>query len=269
MELDFVDRLASIVPKPDGIVIKDGVRCCDRCGDAVEATVELYGEKITVPCICTCGQTQLRQKELDERRSEIEQNRRTCFQGTQMIKCNFENDDRANEKLSNAMRRYCDEFFSFFKQGKGLLLYGGTGTGKSYYAACIANEVISKGYSCLMTNFATIIGELSDKQKSQEYMASLERYSLLVIDDLGTESGSDYRKEIVFRVIDMRYRLKLPVIITTNLSMDEMGKTEDISYKRIYDRVLERCFPVKFEEMNHRRANIRQDYEITKNILGL
>lgn len=145
MELDFVDRLASIVPKPDGIVIKDGVRCCDRCGDAVEATVELYGEKITVPCICTCGQTQLRQKELDERRSEIEQNRRTCFQGTQMIKCNFENDDRVNEKLSNAMRRYCDEFFSFFKQGKGLLLYGGTGTGKAITQLVLRMRLSVKG----------------------------------------------------------------------------------------------------------------------------
>ena len=64
------------------------------------------------------------------------------------------------QKVSDAMQNYVKNFADFKKDGKGLLLYGTPGTGKTYYAACIANGLIDNGYSVLMTNFARLTNKI-------------------------------------------------------------------------------------------------------------
>ena len=56
-----------------------------------------------------------------------------------------------------------------------------------------------------------------------QFINSLNRYSLLIIDDLGIERNSDFALEQVFNVIDSRYRSKKPLIITTNLTLSELN----------------------------------------------
>ena len=87
--------------------------------------------------------------------------------------------------------------------------------------------------------------------------------------DLGAERKSEFMKEMVYNIIDSRYRSGLPMIITTNLSMDEMKNPGNMEYERIYDRILERCFPIKVEGTSKRRKAIRNSYDEMKNTLGL
>ena len=107
-----------------------------------------------------------------------------------------------------------------------------------------------------MTNFSRILNTLTGMhfEDRNQFINSLNRYSLLIIDDLGIERNSDFALEQVFNVIDSRYRSKKPLIITTNLTLSELNNAADIAHKRIYDRILERCIPVR---INNR--NIRQD----------
>ena len=124
----------------------------------------------------------------------------------------------------------------------GLLIWGDVGTGKSFFAGCIANALLEKGVPVLMTNFSRILNTLTVMhfEDRNQFINSLNRYSLLIIDDLGIERNSDFALEQVFNVIDCRYRSKKPLIITTNLTLSELNNAADIAHKRIYDRILER-----------------------------
>ena len=54
--------------------------------------------------------------------------------------------------------------------------------------------------------------------------------------------------EQMFFVIDSRYRSRRPMIITTNLKLDELKNPPDLAHARIYDRILERCAPILLRE---------------------
>ena len=95
----------------------------------------------------------------------------------------------------------------------------------------------------------------------------VHRYSLLIIDDLGIERNSDFALEQVFNVIDSRYRSKKPLIITTNLTLSELNNAADIAHKRIYDRILERCIPVRINNRNIRQDNASANLKEAKKIL--
>ena len=96
----------------------------------------------------------------------------------------------------------------------------------------------------------------------------MNRYSLLILDDLGIERKTGYMQENIYTIIDNRYRIGLPMIITTNLTRQDFV-TDDITLKRIYDRILERCIPVEVTGTNRRYANARQDMESARRLLGL
>ena len=100
-----------------------------------------------------------------------------------------------------------------------------------------------------------------------QFIHSLNRYSLLIIDDLGIERNSDFALEQVFNVIDSRYRSKKPLIITTNLTLSELNNAADIAHKRIYDRILERCVPIRINNRNIRQDNATANLKKTKKIL--
>ena len=87
--------------------------------------------------------------------------------------------------------------------------------------------------------------------------------SLLIIDDLGMQRGTDYGLEQVYNVIDARYRSNKPFIITTNLTLNEMQNETNIARKRIYDRVLSMCMPMQIQGTHMRkieRENKRKKY---------
>ena len=59
----------------------------------------------------------------------------------------------------------------------------------------------------------------------------------------------------MFSIIDSRYRCNKPLIVTTNLKLDELKRPPDLAHARIYDRILERCAPILFAGKNFREDN--------------
>ena len=269
---NIIDGISQSVPRSDKEYVgEDGLLKCRICNARVEAIINVFGTDRKVRCICDCKKEELNKYKEYEQLMERDKAKKVCFMQSNMADWTFANDDKQNEKISNAMKRYVEQFESDFrKSGTGLLLYGSVGTGKTYYAACIANELIDKGYRVLMTNFARLTNQLQGKfEGKQEYLDSLNDYSLLIIDDLGAERDSEYMQEIVFNIIDARYRSGLPFIITTNLSLNELMNTDKLAHKRIYDRILERCHPVKVDGKSRRTENFKSNIINVGSKLGL
>lgn len=267
----IIDNISANVPVPDNEYMgEDGLLHCAVCNEKVQTRVVFLEKEKVVRCICSCKQKELNSFKEKEKQEELARQKRICFAETNMASWTFENDDNKTPKLSNAMQNYVKNFADFKKEGKGLLLYGTVGTGKTYYAACIANRLIDEGYTVLMTNFARLSNKIQGMfDGKQEYIDSLNRYSLIIIDDLGAERKSEFMQEMVFNIIDARYRSGLPLIITTNLTAEDIKKPQDIGYARIYDRILERCFPVEVAGTSRRKQNVLNSFHDVKERLGL
>lgn len=102
-----------------------------------------------------------------------------------------------------------------------------------------------------------------------QYIASFSHYPLLIIDDLGIERNTEYALEQVYAVIDERYKAGLPVIITTNLTMDELRRPADVAHARIYSRVLEMCTPVQITGEDRRQKIGSRKQSVVKEVLDL
>ena len=148
------------------------------------------------------------------------------------------------------------------------LLWGGVGTGKSYFAGCIANALMEQEVAVRMTNFALILNDLTASHEGRnEYIARLCRAPLLILDDFGMERGTEYGLEQVYNVIDSRYRSRKPLIVTTNISLQDLQHPQDTAHARIYDRLLEMCAPIRFSGENFRKATAQDKLERLKNLM--
>ena len=252
----------------------DGLLYCDTCGKPTQTRVEVFGKERTVRCICKCDQDRLKaEKEArkeERRRLHIERLRVNGFDKAEMQMWTFEHDDGQQPKVTRAAKAYCERFDDFKASGKGLLFFGDVGTGKTYAAACIANELLNRGVPVLMTNFARIINRLQDKfEGRQEYLDSLNAFDLLIIDDLAAERNTEYVNEAVYNVIDARYRTGLPLIVTSNISPDRMMTEENVSRQRIYSRVTELCHPVEVRGTDRRVKSALDNFAEMNRLLGL
>lgn len=252
---------------------EDNLYYCGKCNTRKQTAITMFGDVKVVPCICECKAAKIKAEEEARKQREfferVMRMRKMGFPEKAMQEWTFENDDGSNPKLTNAMKNFVEHFQTFREEGKGLLLFGTVGTGKTYLAACVANELISKGIPCLVTNFARIASELQGTFEKQQYIDNLNSFPLLVIDDLSAERKTEYMQEIVFNVIDARYRAKLPIIVTTNLTREELLNPADLTYQRIFSRLFEMCTPIEVAGKDRRQKVLRDDIGKMKNLLGL
>lgn len=152
-----------------------------------------------------------------------------------------------------------------YRDNTGLLLFGDVGTGKSFFAGCIANALLDRDIPVLMTNFPTILNRLTGmfSEDRADFIASLGVYDLLIIDDLGVERNTEYTMEQMFTVIDCRYRSHKPMIITTNLKLEEIKNSRPIwptpeSMTAYWNGVRPSSFPAGISERNRQKPPKRR-----------
>ena len=252
----------------------DGLLYCGKCNTPKQCRVEIFGQTRTVHCLCQCRADKLEAEKAEQERIEwlqhIQRLRRLGFPDAEMKDWTFEKDDKANEQISKVAHNYVNNFADMKKRGKGLLLFGTVGTGKTFFSACIANALIDEGHSCLVTNFARLVNTIqSTYDGKQDYIDSLNDFELLVIDDLASERDTEYMTEIVFNIIDSRYRAGLPLIVTTNLTSDELKRAKEIKKQRIYSRLFEMCVPVEVVGKDRRRQQLRNEIDDLRAILEI
>lgn len=248
---DTVLNMMTATADPEDYTGEDGLLYCGKCRTAKEA----YFPKETVawlghdkhPTECDCQrEKRLEREAAEERRRHLDtvmELKRRGFTDLTMQEWTFAHDNGKCPQMSKA-HLYVEHWEQMRENNYGLLLWGKVGTGKSYFAGCIANALMEQEISVRMTNFSAILNDLTASFEGRnEYIERLCRFPLLILDDFGMERGTEYGLEQVYNVIDSRYRSRKPLIVTTNLSLTELQNPQDTAHARIYDRMLEMCLP--------------------------
>ena len=268
-------------PQPEDYTGEDGLLYCGSCRQPKEAYFtegkNLFGRD-RHPKECDCQRKRRETLEASHReykhREEVERLKRKGFTDPAMREWTFENDNGKCPQMHKAYS-YVEQWERVSTGNYGLILWGNVGTGKSYFAGCVANALMEKEVSVCMTNFALILNDLAASYKDRnEYIARLCSFPLLIkancvrLTIFGMERGTEYGLEQVYNVIDSRYRSRKPLIVTTNLTLEELQNPEDTPHARIYDRLIEMCTPVRITGENFRKAAAREKMEQLKKLLN-
>jgi DNA replication protein DnaC len=175
--------------------------------------------------VCTCRQSQvssqIRQRlfamsNLDELSYLTFEN----FQSRGMIGLSPRQADSL-EMAYNHARQYAQSLKGW------LLLQGGYGCGKTHLAAAIANFAVSLGVPSLFITVPDLLDTLrfayDDPDATfEERFDDIRQAPLLVMDDFGTQNATSWAQEKLFQIMNYRYINHLPLVITTNLPLDDI-----------------------------------------------
>ncbi len=129
---------------------------------------------------------------------------------------------------SNSLEWACNRARQYAGSLNGwLLLLGGFGCGKTHLAAAIANSVVSMGVPTLFLTVPDLLDTLrfsytSEDTTFEQRFDEIRNAPLLVLDDFGTQNATAWAQEKLFQIVNYRYINKLPLVVTTNLDMDEI-----------------------------------------------
>ena len=259
-------------PEPEDYTGEDGLLYCGKCRTAKQFRMDTpLLEGRLLPCPCRCKQEQLdreaAEQEAHRHHQTVADLKRQGFTDLAMQEWTFANDNGKCQQMKHA-RFYVEHWEIMRRENIGYLLWGGVGTGKSYFAGCIANALMEQEIAVRMTNFALILNDLTASFEGRnEYIARLCRAPLLILDDFGMERGTEYGLEQVYNVIDSRYRSRKPLIVTTNISLQDLQHPQDTAHARIYDRLLEMCAPIRFSGENFRKTTAQDKLARLKNLM--
>lgn len=185
-------------------------------------------------------------KEIDilhEQRDKIAYDRRVreCNLPMRYIGSSFENyvcDLYSQRDNVNYLRDYVNNFSTYLKNGKCIILYGFPGTGKTHLVSAVANILLhnhSVKYIPLLSMLEEI--KLTNNFKSsitkEELIEKYAGYDLLIIDEIGLGLQNDIELNSIYEIINARYNLRKPSIIATNQSLADLAVS-------IGDRVIDR-----------------------------
>lgn len=256
--LDKIAKKAAEAAQDDGgYTIRDGIAYCDTCGEPRQMVADFGdGDQRIVWCSCRCKL---------ENEATADRERIQRLQQLGGVSAGFTFDRAEVSKTLDKCRRYADGWDEVYKRGAGLLLWGAVGCGKTFAAHCIANELIKRDIPVFITSLSRVLNSGFDKT---EVLRRIHETPLVVFDDLGAERTSEYALETIFMLVDERYRSEKPLIITTNLTLNDLRSPINIDHKRIYDRILQRCVPLHFDGGSKREEKAAEMMRFMRGLLS-
>jgi DNA replication protein DnaC len=199
-------------------------------------------------------QLRIAQQREDFQRKRAEKMLEESGIGKRFLTANFENFERQRmPKAYDIALGFAEDFDK--NDGEGLLFTGDVGTGKTHLAAAIANKIIRK-YSATV-EFVSYVEVLADiraafsNHSEEAYLLEerMRKADLLVIDDLGKEKPSPFTNELFYRVVNGRYKDRLPMIITSNYGVESLSERLDYP---VFSRLVAMCKAVEMSGIDYR-----------------
>jgi DNA replication protein DnaC len=142
-----------------------------------------------------------------------------------------------------------------------LVIMGGYGTGKTHLAAAIGNYRLAEGEPALFM----VVPDLLDHLRSayapgselgyDELFEGVREAPLLILDDLGTQISTQWAAEKLYQLFNHRYIFRLPTVITTNNSLDEIGGR---LASRMSDPQISKCVTIDARDFRGAVADARE-----------
>ncbi|WP_298883890.1 hypothetical protein [uncultured Phascolarctobacterium sp.] len=245
----------------------DGVLYCGKCNTPKEEHHVFQGHKFCAPRKCRCELEKSKcERDAKDKADNIiklqQQARDYRFIGFLPSTYNhvcLDDDDNKSPTISKRINDYVDNFDEYRRKGKGLLLWGPNGSGKSFAAKGIVNKLVERNYPCLVTNTEKFSLAFSHAKKS-EIIDALMFYELVLIDDIYLETIPDWFLEVLFLLIDTRYNCQKPMLVTTNTNIKNILNSTQTKHYRIWSRLIESCYPIKFDKIDRRKDILLNDY---------
>lgn len=210
--------------------------CCDR-------GIIINGEEARV---CSC----IRQRHLEKQYAyaNITPEIRSCtFEGFRLDYYRGEHREKAARVLQGA-RQFVLEYLKKTNI-PGLLFTGDVGSGKTYLAGAITNNLLQNGVQVLFLVVPDFLDELRSTYHRGTPGEALEnddisllrgarQVEVLVLDDLGVHNYTPWTCNKLYSLLNYRLNYQLPVIITTNLDLSEIEKYLG---KRTTSRIVQMC----------------------------
>lgn len=237
-------------PGSTGLVLC-GEWCCATCADEKFKAFEADGKRHAASS-AAFEESQRAEKA----REELQRRIRDCqvpdtFQGK-----TFDNFDIMRGASLNILR-VCQKYAVGFKKGAGknLIMFGNVGNGKTHLACAIATHVINHhGCTAVFANVMKLTRLVRDSYSKKDVTESdiLDKFmlpDLLILDDVGVQSGSNHEFTTLHGVLTERYERGRSTIITTNLQWQELSNALG---ERGVSRLIENGTLLEFSWQDHR-----------------
>ncbi|NLF63029.1 MAG: ATP-binding protein [Chloroflexi bacterium] len=176
-----------------------------------------------VPCSCRAAELEARRHEQLMRFSQL----------GGLAESTFDNFIPEGHGLNEARRRNLRIAYetarAYAENPEGwLVLKGGYGCGKTHLAAAIANYRLEHGQPVLFVNTPDLLDHLRGAYNPNATTGYDQRFeqvrnaALLVLDDLGTQSNTEWAQEKLYQIFNYRYNARLPTVITTNVELESL-----------------------------------------------